>query len=147
MTAYDLRVYQVAAGELETLARIFRELALPMMPDHGIRAVGFWTDPAANRLYQVSQHDRPETIQSNWDRFHADPPGWSSTAASARLCRGSKPTTWPVSRPRGVHAGGAVCSPTISQAWHPRFDADPVHRWLRQCAKATCVPPKRKVSQ
>ncbi len=31
----------------------------------------------------------------------------------------------------------------ISQAWHPRFDADPVHRWLRQCVKATCVPPPR----
>ena len=28
----------------------------------------------------------------------------------------------------------------ISQAWHPRFDADPVHRWLRQCVKQTCVP-------
>ena len=30
---------------------------------------------------------------------------------------------------------------TVSQAWHPRLDADPVHRWLRQCVKETCVPP------
>ena len=33
---------------------------------------------------------------------------------------------------------------TVSQAWHPRLDADPVHRWLRQCVKETCVPPVRK---
>ena len=32
----------------------------------------------------------------------------------------------------------------ISQAWHPRFDADPVHRWLRQCVKETCVLQNRK---
>ena len=35
----------------------------------------------------------------------------------------------------------------VSQAWHPRFDADPVHRWLRQCAKQTCVPPSRKAGK
>lgn len=26
----------------------------------------------------------------------------------------------------------------ISMAWHPRFDADPAHRWLRSCVRA-CV--------
>ncbi|MGO8763315.1 MAG: LysR family transcriptional regulator [Desulfobaccales bacterium] len=28
----------------------------------------------------------------------------------------------------------------ISQAWHPRFDADPAHRWLRECVRAACKP-------
>ena len=27
---------------------------------------------------------------------------------------------------------------TISQAWHPRFDADPAHRWLREWVRAAC---------
>lgn len=27
---------------------------------------------------------------------------------------------------------------TISQMWHPRFDADPAHRWLRGSVLATC---------
>jgi DNA-binding transcriptional LysR family regulator len=27
---------------------------------------------------------------------------------------------------------------TISQMWHPRFDADPAHRWLRGLVLATC---------
>ncbi len=35
----------------------------------------------------------------------------------------------------------------ISQAWHPRLDADPVHRWLRQCVKETRVPSRRKVGK
>ena len=32
----------------------------------------------------------------------------------------------------------------VSQTWHPRLDADPVHQWLRQCVKETCVLPARK---
>jgi DNA-binding transcriptional LysR family regulator len=27
---------------------------------------------------------------------------------------------------------------TVSQMWHPRFDADPAHRWLRALVLATC---------
>jgi DNA-binding transcriptional LysR family regulator len=27
---------------------------------------------------------------------------------------------------------------TVSQMWHPRFDADPAHRWLRSLVLATC---------
>jgi DNA-binding transcriptional LysR family regulator len=27
---------------------------------------------------------------------------------------------------------------TISQMWHPRFDADPAHRWLRRIVLACC---------
>jgi DNA-binding transcriptional LysR family regulator len=27
---------------------------------------------------------------------------------------------------------------TISQMWHPRFDADPAHRWLRGLVRSTC---------
>ncbi len=26
----------------------------------------------------------------------------------------------------------------ISQGWHPRFDADPLHRYLRECVASTC---------
>jgi DNA-binding transcriptional LysR family regulator len=29
---------------------------------------------------------------------------------------------------------------TVSMVWHPRLDADPVHRWLRACLRAACVP-------
>lgn len=28
---------------------------------------------------------------------------------------------------------------TVSLLWHPRLDADPAHRWLRQCVRETCA--------
>jgi DNA-binding transcriptional LysR family regulator len=28
---------------------------------------------------------------------------------------------------------------TVSMLWHPRLDADPVHRWLRECVRAVCA--------
>ena len=28
---------------------------------------------------------------------------------------------------------------TVSMVWHPRLDADPVHRWLRACLRAACA--------
>jgi DNA-binding transcriptional LysR family regulator len=28
----------------------------------------------------------------------------------------------------------------VSMVWHPRLDADPVHRWLRACIRAVCTP-------
>jgi DNA-binding transcriptional LysR family regulator len=27
---------------------------------------------------------------------------------------------------------------TVSMIWHPRMDADPAHRWLRDCVRAAC---------
>jgi len=32
----------------------------------------------------------------------------------------------------------------ISLAWHPRFDADPAHRWLRGIVREACVDERRK---
>jgi len=29
---------------------------------------------------------------------------------------------------------------TVSMLWHPRMDADPVHRWLRSCVRQVCAP-------
>ncbi|MDN7699087.1 MULTISPECIES: LysR family transcriptional regulator [Burkholderia] len=29
---------------------------------------------------------------------------------------------------------------TVSQIWHPRFDRDPAHRWLRDCVRSICAP-------
>lgn len=31
---------------------------------------------------------------------------------------------------------------TVSMVWHPRLDADPVHRWLRACLRAVCSAPR-----
>ncbi len=33
---------------------------------------------------------------------------------------------------------------TISLLWHPRLDADPAHRWLRDCVRVACGSPPRR---
>ena len=33
---------------------------------------------------------------------------------------------------------------TVSQIWHPRFDADPAHRWLRTLVFAQCRPSRAR---
>lgn len=33
----------------------------------------------------------------------------------------------------------AVPEITVSLLWHPRLDADPAHRWLRQCVRDVCT--------
>ncbi|MEE5065143.1 LysR family transcriptional regulator [Pseudomonas alliivorans] len=32
---------------------------------------------------------------------------------------------------------------SVNQAWHPRFDKDPSHRWLRQTLKEVCSVPRQ----
>lgn len=34
---------------------------------------------------------------------------------------------------------------TVSLLWHPRLDADPAHRWLRECVRAACSQPRSRV--
>jgi DNA-binding transcriptional LysR family regulator len=32
---------------------------------------------------------------------------------------------------------------TVSMLWHPRLDADPAHRWFRECVRDTCAADTR----
>jgi DNA-binding transcriptional LysR family regulator len=42
----------------------------------------------------------------------------------------------------------AIPEITVSMLWHPRLDADPAHRWLRECVRATCLKaPARPPSE
>lgn len=73
MTAYELRIYQIAPGKMRLIEDIFRELAAPMMPEYSIESVGYWSTPDESMLYYVVRHDRLDLIVGNWERFHADP--------------------------------------------------------------------------
>ncbi|MGJ7518360.1 LysR family transcriptional regulator [Pseudomonas baetica] len=35
---------------------------------------------------------------------------------------------------------------TVAMLWHPRLDADPVHRWLRGCLREVCAPASEAAS-
>jgi DNA-binding transcriptional LysR family regulator len=36
---------------------------------------------------------------------------------------------------------------TVSMLWHPRFEADPAHRWLRGCVRDVCQPAAQPGAQ
>jgi DNA-binding transcriptional LysR family regulator len=37
---------------------------------------------------------------------------------------------------------------TVSLFWHPRLDADPAHRWMRDCVREVCSPqPDTRLSR
>jgi hypothetical protein len=73
MTGFDLRTYPVVAGRLETLQRVLRDAALPIMARHGMRAVGFWADVDGSKIYQITEHASLSVIEGDWDRLHDDP--------------------------------------------------------------------------
>lgn len=73
MSAYELRIYQIAPGKMKVIQSIFSELVVPMLPDYGIESIGYWSTPDETTLYYVVRHASLAVIHENWDRFHADP--------------------------------------------------------------------------
>jgi len=70
----------------------------------------------------------------------------SSFATALSLARGSDliatvPERYTGNLRAGMHSFALPAPPpdiTISLFWHPRLDADPVHRWLRRCVRDVC---------
>lgn len=73
MPAYELRTYQIALGAMTIVEGIFRDVVVPMLPDYGIKAVGFWASVDNAQLVYVVEHESEDVIEENWSRFHADP--------------------------------------------------------------------------
>jgi DNA-binding transcriptional LysR family regulator len=70
-------------------------------------------------------------------------------AAALALARGSDLIATVPERHTGALRQGMYSFPlpvptpeiTVSLLWHPRLDADPAHRWLRNCVRDTCAAP------
>jgi DNA-binding transcriptional LysR family regulator len=68
-------------------------------------------------------------------------------AAALGLVRGADLIASLPERHTGILREGLVTFPlpfampevTVSLLWHPRLDADPAHRWLRDCVRAACA--------
>ncbi|AEV62954.1 LysR family transcriptional regulator [Pseudomonas ogarae] len=71
-------------------------------------------------------------------------PGFSSALGLARSSDliASVPERYTASLRVGLHSFALpfpVPGFTIAMLWHPRMDADPVHRWLRGCLRDVCT--------
>ncbi len=73
--------------------------------------------------------------------------GFSTALALARACDliASVPERHSGNLRTGMHTFSLpvrVPEITVSMLWHPRLDADPAHRWLRECVRDACAPPR-----
>lgn len=91
-------------------------------------------DPA---LAELSLERRIALITPN---FHS---AIFSVAGSDLLLPLPEPVLWGVAslglRMRAFEIPLTLEEVVVSQAWHPRFDKDPAHRWLRQTLKRICA--------
>lgn len=70
----------------------------------------------------------------------------ASFSEALALARGTDLIATVPERYTGTLRDGLFCFPlpfavpemTVSLLWHPRMDADPAHRWLRDCVRAVC---------
>lgn len=70
-------------------------------------------------------------------------PGFSAALGLARSSDliASVPERYTTRLRNGMHSFTlpiALPTFTVAMLWHPRMDADPVHRWLRGCLRETC---------
>lgn len=72
MSAYEMRIYQVAPGSMSAIQQAFRELVVPLMREYSMEGIGYWV-ASDNQIYWVVRHESIDAIQPDWDRFHADP--------------------------------------------------------------------------
>lgn len=74
---YELRIYHVVPGKLESLAARFRDHTDKLFAKHGIKSVAYWTaldEPAkSNTFIYLLEHPSREEAAANWKAFQDDP--------------------------------------------------------------------------
>jgi len=84
--AYELRIYHVVPGKLESLVARFREHTEKLFVKHGIKSVAYWTaleEPAkSNTFIYLLEHPSREAAAANWKAFQDDPE-WKAVKAKS----------------------------------------------------------------
>ncbi|WP_219834210.1 NIPSNAP family protein [Paenibacillus sp. R14(2021)] len=72
---YELRIYDVHPGKMQTIRDRFRDHVIALFAKHDMRITLFWEDAEEvnNRLYYVVEHDDMDARNLNYERFRADP--------------------------------------------------------------------------
>ena len=83
---YELRVYHVAPGKLDSLVARFRDYTDKLFAKHGIKSVAYWTaldEPVkSSTFFYVLEHPSREAAATNWKAFQDDPE-WKSVKAKS----------------------------------------------------------------
>ena len=73
---YELRIYHVAPGKLESLVARFRDHTDKLFAKHGMKSVAYWTaldEPVkSSTFFYILEHPSREAAAANWKAFQDD---------------------------------------------------------------------------
>src|SRR5215471_11018846 len=83
---YELRIYHVVPGKLDSLVARFRDHTDKLFAKHGIKSVAYWTaldEPAkSSTFFYILEHPSREAAAANWKAFQDDPE-WKTVKAKS----------------------------------------------------------------
>ena len=83
---YELRIYYVVPGKLDSLVARFRDYTDKLFAKHGMKSVAYWTaldEPAkSSMLFYILEHPSREAAAANWKAFQDDPE-WKTVKAKS----------------------------------------------------------------
>ena len=83
---YELRIYHVAPGKLDSLVARFRDHTDKLFAKHGMKSVAYWTaldEPVkSTTFFYILEHPSREAAAANWKAFQDDPE-WKAVKAKS----------------------------------------------------------------
>ena len=83
---YELRMYHVHVGKIDTLRDRFRDHTDALFKRHNMKSVGYWSPedgPASQNLFvYILEHPSRSEAEKNWAAFQADPE-WQKVKADS----------------------------------------------------------------
>jgi hypothetical protein len=72
---HELRVYEIAPGQMQTVVKRFESVILGLFKRHGIRPVTFWLPVigTSNQLIYLLEWGSLAEREKRWDAFTSDP--------------------------------------------------------------------------
>ena len=146
---YELRIYHVAPGKLDSLVARFRDYTDKLFAKHGMKRVAYWTaldEPVkSSTFFYILEHPSGEVAAANWKAFQDDP-GWSTTSKLGSgywLTSYSVSFRWKVARNAGAWDMNAVAnvwtSPIITHTVTCDLDVENPDAPVRVNARAAGV--------
>ena len=74
---YELRIYHVVSGKLDSLVARFRDHTDKLFAKHGMKSLAYWTpldEPMKSSTFvYILEHPSREAATANWKAFQDDP--------------------------------------------------------------------------
>jgi hypothetical protein len=83
---YELRIYHVVPGKLDSLVARFRDYTDKLFAKHGMKSLAYWTaldEPVkSSTFFYILEHPSREAAAANWKAFQDDPE-WKTVKAKS----------------------------------------------------------------